>query len=384
MFAFLTVSGTTSLQAQGFRFVNGSYEEALAQAKKESKMLLVVTTASFSEASFVMVDEVMSGEAIGKYYNQHFLGWVLDADPLEPNFVFQGIQLRNMPEYLFMDDTGEVQYRESDYLGPEEVMAMGKRALNPANHASTLQAAYQEGNRDPEFMQRYILTMHDNGKEVEDIALKYLAGLKQEDLLEVPNWMITTAIVDDATSATCKYVVDHYSQFCAKFEKEAVDRFLLDVYNLTFSRAVRTGEVQILRSAHYLLDELYADQGGAKISGTVEMNFFVATEDWPNYQIAALKNLYSGSGHDADYYNNAATHFYYHIDDPEALEKALEWSALSIEMSEEPWSVDTRAALLFKLGRKEEALKAAREAVELSGDDKENVEFSLELLKNEK
>lgn len=374
----------TASQAQGFRFAEGNFENALAQAKQEGKMLLVLTTASFSEASSVMAEEVMAEKSVGDYFNQHFVGWILDADPLEPTFIFRSIRLQSMPEYIFIDGAGEVQYRDSDFKSSEEVLAMGKMALNPANHASALQAAYNKGNRDPEFMQKYLLTMHHNGKEVGEIALSYLSGIKREALLETGNWRITCAMVEDATSPVCKYVVDNYARFCAKFEKESVDQFLLEVYNLSFARAVKTGEVQTLRAAHYLLDKLYADQGGSKISGTVEMNYFAATEDWDNYREVALKNLFPGSGHDAEYYNNAATRFYYHIEDQAALESALEWAKMSVEMDRQAYNCDTEAALLFKLGKLEEARKAARLAVELAGDDPGPVEFSLELLKNEK
>jgi tetratricopeptide (TPR) repeat protein len=384
LLAFLTIAAPLSMQAQGFRFVSGSFDDALSLAEKEGKMLLLITTASFSEASTVMVEDVMAEESVGKFYNQHFLGWVLDADPLEPNFVFRGIQLRTMPEYLFIDGKGDVQYRGSDFKSSEEMIALGKKALIPDNHASALQAAYDKGQRDPAFLQKYIATMSANGKDVKAIAEKYLAGLKSEDLMKKENWMITRTTVDDATSPACKHVSDNYARYCEKFEESEVDQFLMEVYNLSFQRAVELQDVKPLRDAHYLLGKLYADQGMEGIVGTVEMNFFAAAEDWDNYRTAALTALNPNSGHDATYYNNAATNFYFHVEDREALEKALEWAKLSTSLDRQAWNLDTQAALFSKLGNREAALKLAREAVKMAGDDPVPVEFSLELLKNEK
>jgi hypothetical protein len=48
------------------------------------------------------------------------------------------------------------------------------------------------------------------------------------------------------------------------------------------------------------------------------------------------------------------------------MEKALSWSKRSVSIKEEPFNTDTYASLLFKMGKKEEAVMQEKRAISLA------------------
>ncbi|HNL37511.1 MAG TPA: hypothetical protein PKH43_00210, partial [Saprospiraceae bacterium] len=85
--------------------------------------------------------------------------------------------------------------------------------------------------------------------------------------------------------------------------------------------------------------------------------------------------------------NEMAWSFYQNVDDPKMLEKALGWAKKSVAMEANYYNTDTLAALLYKTGKKKQALKEAKKAIELakkSGDDYSGTEELIKQIKGDK
>ncbi|MBL4654590.1 MAG: hypothetical protein JKY33_02040 [Bacteroidia bacterium] len=74
-----------------------------------------------------------------------------------------------------------------------------------------------------------------------------------------------------------------------------------------------------------------------------------------------------------------AWNFYENIDDKGMLAKAEGWVKKSIEIEKSYANVDTYAAVLYKLGKKEEALKAVDEALSLAKEEEIDAKETQEL-----
>jgi tetratricopeptide (TPR) repeat protein len=82
--------------------------------------------------------------------------------------------------------------------------------------------------------------------------------------------------------------------------------------------------------------------------------------------------------------NNAALSFYELSNEPLNLLKALQWSARANEFNESPEAMDTHAHLLYKLGRKKEAIEWQNKAITLKkkrGFDTKDFEKRLSAMK---
>lgn len=90
-------------------------------------------------------------------------------------------------------------------------------------------------------------------------------------------------------------------------------------------------------------------------------------KNWEKYveQAILMANSYQDD-YDWKTMNTLAWDFYMNITDKASLELAIPWIKRSIEIESNYFNNDTYAHLLYKLGRKEEALKVAEKAVILA------------------
>ena len=64
----------------GISFFKGTFEEALVKAKQENKPLFVDFYAVWCVPCKKMAKTVFTQEAVGKYFNEHFISLQLDAE----------------------------------------------------------------------------------------------------------------------------------------------------------------------------------------------------------------------------------------------------------------------------------------------------------------
>lgn len=78
--------------------------------------------------------------------------------------------------------------------------------------------------------------------------------------------------------------------------------------------------------------------------------------------------------------NSLAWEYYESVDDPNELEEAKKWVIRSIELDKNYHNVDTYAALLFKTGKYTEALKKAKEAIEIAKENDQEFDSTTKLI----
>ena len=109
---------------------------------------------------------------------------------------------------------------------------------------------------------------------------------------------------------------------------------------------------------------------------------YAKNNDWINYSKEAIDYLTSPSQKSTDEINFIAWEFYQNISDTSSLQK-IEVVTENIAKFGRPdyYFLDTHAAILFKLGRKEEALKAAKLAIQKAKDTDEDHTSTTDLIK---
>ena len=109
--------------------------------------------------------------------------------------------------------------------------------------------------------------------------------------------------------------------------------------------------------------------------------------DWNNYQNAIVDymNKY-GAASSPDELNNYAWTVFQNCPDMKCVAEALEWSKRSFEGNNTPGFIDTYANILYKLGKKDEAIKWEQKAMDFAqGDEKKGYQEVIDKMnKNEK
>ncbi len=165
------------------KFFEGTWEEALASAKKNQKPIFVDAYAVWCDPCKYMDQYVFTEEAVATYFNKTFINYKLDVDVETETAEAFGIEA--MPTYLFVDAEGAVFYRKTSAMEAEAFLKLARTALR----SPELKAKYANGERSEAFLLEYLTAFgEDADEEITQIANEYIASLKEEDLLLPQNF----------------------------------------------------------------------------------------------------------------------------------------------------------------------------------------------------
>ena len=188
-----------SLQAQsGIKFFHGTWEEALALAKKEHKNIFMDAYAEWCGPCKRMAKDVFTQKEVGDFYNKHFINVKMDMEKGEGPKLSGKYRVSAYPTLLFIDGEGELVNSNTGALPSDRLIALGKATLAKADKSKDLEEEYENGNRDPEFLRAYAYALMVSSKPTLKIANEYL---KTQDNLE--NTEVLEFIYDFATEADC-------------------------------------------------------------------------------------------------------------------------------------------------------------------------------------
>lgn len=97
-----------------------------------------------------------------------------------------------------------------------------------------------------------------------------------------------------------------------------------------------------------------------------DMNYYQNKKDYLNYAKTAINYIDKYKSKDAMELNNTAYEFYSNIKDKTMLAKAEEWAKKAFELEPQPQiTMDTYACVLSVNGKKQEAIKLEKQAIDL-------------------
>lgn len=378
----------TVAQAGGVKFVPGTFEQALNMAQAQGKPLMVHVYASWAEPCKGMDEWIFPDEKVGAFFNERFVSWKYVIDSVEDYSHLGKVRITALPEYLFLNGKGELLYRESGFKDAGEMVIVGQKALNPANHLSAMQKKYDAGERSPSFLIEYITQMDAAGKDMEKVGMQYLQKIPEWELGEEQNWRIQYIVLYEMQSREFRYLLKNRAAFIQQFGDQQVMDVLLRCYKRTMETAVSKRDEALFNTMKPVVDQLSPSAAEAKRTWLMEqMNFYQGIGNWPAYFLAA-QTLFAQPGTlDGDFWNDAAWNAAENGTKAEDWEKAMMWVERSIGMGKRPYNLHTKAVLAWKLGKNEQAEewgKAAMDLARQNGEDYSVFEKFLQKLSNQR
>jgi len=315
--------------AAGMQFFEGSWSDVLAAAKEQNKYIFVDAFADWCVPCKWMVKNVFSTEEAGKYYNENFISYKLDMEKGEGIDFAKKYDVSVYPSYLYFNPSGELVHRSVGSKPVEMFIEDGKNALSPDKQFTAMQKKYESGERSAGFLYDYAFALSNanaDPKLVNEVATAYLGTQKEEDYVNEKNWKLINELVTDINSAPFKYLDANRNKFEAKYGEKEV--------------AVKIDYTKI---QYYMFTEKWDEY--AKVTSVFADKF--AMDNWGML-------------------NEFAWNFYEHVKDKTMLKKAVKWAKKSMQLEKNYYNTDTYAALLYKLGKNEQALKYAKEAIVLA------------------
>jgi thioredoxin 1 len=121
----ITVS-TTEIEAseKGIKYFDGSFDQALAKAKEENKMVFVKAYANWCGTCRKLESKEMSKEVTGSYYNATFINYKLNVDV--DKIVAATYEIQELPTLLYLDNNGVVLKKLVGYRAADDLVKIGK------------------------------------------------------------------------------------------------------------------------------------------------------------------------------------------------------------------------------------------------------------------
>ena len=368
-------------QNRTIRFQQKPWSEILAQAKKENKYIFMDAFASWCGPCKWMAANIFTNDTVADYYNKTFICASFDMEKGEGPGLQNKYDVRAYPTLLFINPDGEMVHKKvgaapkiKDYIN------LGMTALNPEECLIAYNKKYGEGDRDPLFIRTYLSRLSDAYLPLTDVLNKYFASLKDEDLLNRTSWNIIYNYVDDMNSKEFGYLVKHEKEYKKITTRDSVENKISDVY---LRALVQLSRNATMTDANYnALKQQISESGfsGAdKVIFTSDLNLFYTRGDKQKYLDLAYGGLEKYYPVDYNMLNRISWNVlqlcsvYEMSQAKKYLEKAEVWVKKSISAKSEPANNDVYAQILFKLGKKEEAINHERIAIALA--KQQNVPF---------
>ncbi|MFP5041241.1 thioredoxin family protein [Parasediminibacterium sp. JCM 36343] len=406
--------------AQGIEFEHGTWAEVLAKAKQTEKPIFVDVYTSWCGPCKRMAKDVFPMAEVGKAYNANFICYTVDAEKGEGMKIASQYEVNSYPTYLFLKADQSLIMKSMGSMASEKFIALTeyvKAELATTKPLQVWDKEYAQKKIDSTFLLAYIQERSKLGisnaalfdeylallpadsrasKAISEIYKKERNNLKINSLAYenfqtnpligynrlVLGYGIVSAAINNSFREAVKtkneqllqQVIDENGKLPKTQASKQKEEFYMDYYE-------GTNNMEKYISSATMYCETYlmpiSTDSIAK-QDKINLQKFEATQkpflammkdtalvaELRDYNEHLLRNKNSNA------LNEAAWGFFEKVTDTKALEDALRWSKRSLDIYLTAQYIDTYANLLYKLGRKQEAITKETEALNFAKSTK--------------
>lgn len=130
--AVITISAMPEAEEKenaGIEFFEGSFEEALALAKEENKIVFLDAYASWCGPCKAMQRFSFTSEDVGEFYNEHFINIKIDMEKGEGPALAEVLMVEAYPSLYYISSEREVKLKAVGYQNPKNLLKIAKSLL---------------------------------------------------------------------------------------------------------------------------------------------------------------------------------------------------------------------------------------------------------------
>lgn len=227
LFVALFLLVGTSLLGQGISFEESKWQDALAKAKAENKLLFVDAYAQWCGPCKKMAKYEFTQEAVGEYYNANFVNLKLDMETANGRTFDAQYPVSAYPTMFFLDGDGNVVKKVRGGKKAADLISMAKKVMMTHDFSGDFKEQYEEGARDYETVYNYVKALNQGQKPSLKISNDYLQS--EPEISEDQRLIFLAEAAVEADSKLFTQVVEQ--------RKAIMDLIGEDAYNKNIRRA---------------------------------------------------------------------------------------------------------------------------------------------------
>ncbi len=373
--------------SQGIEFEHGTFDEALAKAKAENKIVFMDCYTVWCGPCKRLANEVFPLKEVGDYFNANFVSIKMDMEKGE------GVELRKkygvqaFPTLLWIDAEGNIMHRLVGGRSAKALIEVAKIANDPEKNWGSMERKFKNGEHSIAFLQDYILTASEVKVDTKEAAEIYYAQRKEEDLFNRKDLDILAATIHSTSDEKFTFLLKNREKFYEVIKKSKLDNFISKKMQSEMVAVERSGDETVIenkRKELLAMDETLANKAFEEIEMGKLMNDPDPNKFLDTFSDRALKESYDNpktlafvvglviSKHFGLEEKNAkAENKDAKIEIKKSIwEKAFKMAKRSVELEGGYLNLNCYAYLLNREGQIEEAKKMAEQALELAPEDK--------------
>lgn len=357
--------------------------------------------------------------------------------------VYANYRIDGYPTFLFLNSNGELVYKDLGYKGIEDFFTTARTAVKSDSLSYNLALDdYKNGKKNVEIMEGLALYAKSIGQDslAKAIAVDYISRLDKADLLTKDKILFTLTVANDRKLADSLASI-YKHQYLDKLPQDKINRrenlvFIDKFQNLISSKDNFFGlcynhplkvdsTVGALGWANWIVNQTVIREqleqtlfkNGAPVLKDVDWNrlqqnisrrysrlnarlmvmkykikYYKRLKDWNKYVKSIIEKVdtywtsVSNPGEKDFDLNNYAWEVFLHSEDSRELNKALRWSDTAVALcntaNKSNW-MDTKANILYKLGRRNEAIALEEKASAIDPQSNEIKRVLAKMKRNE-
>lgn len=235
-----------SAQAQT-HFREIGFEQALAAAKAENKLVFVDVMTSWCGPCKMMARDVFPQQSVGKVMNEKFVCLKIDAEKGEGIQIAKTYKVTAFPTFLLLNTDKSELARIVGGKQPDAFVAEIERLLDPNSTAEKMKERYDGGERTADLIKKYAGYLTDQAldrrsgreeklAEVRKMVADYFAGLPVADRLKADNMFVYRDYTQSTDDEAAKFMMANMKKFPAGVKDEVnkivSNLFQRDVYSV--------------------------------------------------------------------------------------------------------------------------------------------------------
>lgn len=220
------------LAQHGVNFRDLSYEQALAQAKQENKLLFIDCYTEWCGPCKKMMNEVFPQKAAGDFFNPRFVSVKFDMEKGEGKELSKKFDVHAYPTFLIVRTDGTVQHKLTGSSDLEGFIERVQKGLEEENTLPYQHQLYAKGEMSKQQLLAYkeCLSEANDKEKAAQIYNELLEQLSDSDKMQKEFWGIYEDRSCQIGTPLFNYLLSNLTSIRENVGAEKVDNYLFPKY----------------------------------------------------------------------------------------------------------------------------------------------------------